>query len=83
VLVAVNLRPAITSLSVLYDAIGKDVTGFSVAFIGVLPLICFPILGLLAHNVAEQIGCENALLIAMLAVFAGTVLRALSSEIWG
>lgn len=82
VLVALNLRLAITSLSVLYDAIGKDVTGFSVTFVGILPLICFSIFGLLAHNVAERIGFENSLLIAMLAVFVGTVFRAFSSEIW-
>ena len=34
VLVTLNLRLAITSLSVLYDAIGEDVTGFSVTLIG-------------------------------------------------
>jgi cyanate permease len=32
VLVASNLRLAITSLSVLYDTIGKEITGFSVTF---------------------------------------------------
>jgi MFS transporter, CP family, cyanate transporter len=82
VLIALNLRLAITSLSVLYDAIGKEVTGFSVHIIGVLPLICFSIFGLLAHNVAERIGFKNSLLIAMLAVWVGTALRAFSSEIW-
>jgi MFS transporter, CP family, cyanate transporter len=82
ILVAVNLRLAITSLSVLYDAIGKDVSGFSVTFIGILPLICFSIFGLLAHNVAEKIGFKKSLLIAMLAVFVGTLLRAFSSEVW-
>jgi cyanate permease len=45
-------------------------------------LICFSIFGLLAHNVAEKIGFEKSLLIAMLAVFVGTVPRASSSEIW-
>ena len=82
VLVALNLRLAITSLSVLYDAIGEGVTGFSVTLIGILPLICFSIFGLLSHNVAERIGFEKSLLIAMLAVCVGTVLRAFSSEIW-
>jgi cyanate permease len=45
-------------------------------------LICFSLFGLLAHNVAEKIDFEKSLLMAMLAVFVGTVLRAFSSEIW-
>lgn len=82
VLVALNLRLAISSLSVLFDPIGKSVSGFNVTVIAVVPLICFSLFGLLAHDIAERIGFEKSLVVAMLAVCAGTVLRAFMSNMW-
>jgi hypothetical protein len=81
VLTAVNLRIAITSLTVLYSRIAPDVAGFNQSLVAILPLICFAVFGFLAPRLSRRIGLERSLAAAMLLVVAGEVLRAFSSDI--
>lgn len=82
VLVASNLRTAATSLSPIVGVVTSDIpldaTGLGI--LGMLPPIMFALAGLVAPRLSHRIGLERFLLIAMAAMTAGLVARALSAE---
>ena len=82
VMIAANLRPALTGVGPLIDMIRQDL-GLSATAAGLLnslPLFAFAAFSPLAHA-ANRIGIERALMIAMLALFAGILVRSLGGTI--
>jgi len=76
-LIAANLRPAVTTVGPLIDGIRAD-TGMSAAVAGLLtalPLLVFAAVSPLAPRWARRIGIERTLLAAMVVLAAGLLLR--------
>ncbi len=81
VLVAINLRPALSSLAPVLLAVQQDL-GLSAGHIGLittLPVLCFGIFGPLAPRLARRFGSERVMEIMLLLLSAGIVLRAFGS----
>ena len=77
VLLAANLRPALTSVAPLIGQIRTD-TGISNGVAGMLtglPLVAFGVLSLIAPWLARRFGMERVLLASLLVLAAGIVLR--------
>ena len=77
VLLAANLRPALTALAPLIGEIRAD-TGMSNGVAGLLtalPLLAFGVFSTLAPRLAGRVGIERALLASMLLLAAGILLR--------
>ncbi|MCC3702897.1 MFS transporter [Rouxiella badensis] len=80
VLVSLNLRAAVTSLSAIYGFIEHDISGFNANILGVLPLLSFAVFGSLTASVSRRLGYEGALLLSMLLVCAGIGLRTFTAS---
>ncbi|GAA3690985.1 CynX/NimT family MFS transporter [Arthrobacter ginkgonis] len=86
-LVAANLRPAITAVGPLLDPIGAE-TGLAAAQLGLLtavPLLAFAAVSPLAHGLGERFGTERTVLGALFLLLAGTLLRPLpgaAASLW-
>jgi len=77
VLLAANLRPALTGVAPLIGQIRAD-TGISNGVAGLLttlPLLAFALLSPIAPRVARRFGMERALLASLLVLAAGILLR--------
>src|SRR5919199_6556534 len=73
VLLAANLRPALTSLSPLIGQIRTD-SGISNGVAGLLtalPLLAFSVLSPIAPRLARRFGTERVLLVSMVVLAAG------------
>lgn len=78
--IALNLRPALTSLAPLLAAIQAD-TGLSATAAGLLttlPVLCLGLFGALAPWLAQRLGVEPAMALALLVLAFGCSLRALA-----
>lgn len=76
-LVALNLRPALTSVGPLLPRIGEDL-GLNegmLGLLGTLPLLAFALISPLVQHPARRFGMERSLLAALLLLAAGTVIR--------
>jgi CP family cyanate transporter-like MFS transporter len=84
ILVVLNLRPAITSLSPIYDQIGRSIPLNSTALgiLGMLPPLAFALFGFLTPSLISRLGLERSLLLAMALVCTGQVFRSFSNDIW-
>ena len=84
VLVSLNLRTAVTSLSPLLgeiDAeIGLGATGMGL--LGMVPTAMFAVWGVLTPMALRRAGLETLTVIAMLAAAGGQVLRAVAGDPW-
>lgn len=81
VLIALNLRPAFSTVAAVLPEIMAD-TGLSAAAASVLttgPVLCLGLFGPLAPWLARRVGTERAMLLALSAVLLGTGLRGLAS----
>ena len=81
VLIALNLRPAFSTIAPVLPEIMAD-TGLSATGASVLttaPVLCLGLFGPLAPWLARRVGTERAMLLALSAVLLGTGLRGLSS----
>ena len=77
VLLAANLRPALTGVAPLIGQIRAD-TGISNGVAGLLttlPLLAFGLLSPIAPRVARRFGMEGVLLASLLVLAAGILLR--------
>ena len=82
-LLAANLRPAITSVAPLIGRIQTD-AGVSSGVAGLLtalPLLAFAALSPAAPRLAQRFGAESALLGSMLVLCGGILLRSAGSEV--
>ena len=81
VLIALNLRPAFSTVAPVLPEIMAD-TGLSATGASVLttaPVLCLGLFGPLAPVLARRVGTERAMLIALSAVLLGTGLRGFAS----
>jgi MFS transporter, CP family, cyanate transporter len=84
VAVSANLRAAIASVPPLASTIAADLD-LSHAWIGALttlPVLCMGLLAPAAHRLGARIGAAASVQIAILAVFAGVLLRWVGEQIW-
>jgi CP family cyanate transporter-like MFS transporter len=84
VAVSANLRVAITSVPPLTRTIAADLD-LSSAWIGAvttLPVLCMGLLAPAAQRLGERIGAVASVQIAMVAVFAGVLLRWWGDQLW-
>jgi CP family cyanate transporter-like MFS transporter len=81
-LVAVNLRTAVATMSPIYDQIGRDITlnGVIIGLLGMIPPIMFSLAGILSPRLARSTGLEWALVLACSAMIIGPLLRALAVD---
>ncbi|HEX6590890.1 MAG TPA: CynX/NimT family MFS transporter, partial [Moraxellaceae bacterium] len=78
VLVAINLRPALSSLAPVLKAVqdGLGLSGSSIGLLTTLPVLCFGLAGPLAPALARRFGSEKVLGAMLLVLAAGILLRA-------
>ncbi|PRY69654.1 CP family cyanate transporter-like MFS transporter [Glaciihabitans tibetensis] len=81
-LVALNLRTAVASLSPITDQIAADIPLSSVALgvLGALPPVAFALSGILAPLLARSLGLEWSMVLVAGAMVAGHVLRGFSNS---
>ena len=83
VLIALNMRIAVTGISPITTQIGRDIPLNSVVLglIGAVPPIAFALMGLTAGRIARRIGLERFQLISIGVMVAGHLLRALAPNV--
>ncbi|GAB3948519.1 hypothetical protein GCM10027614_45770 [Micromonospora vulcania] len=83
-LVALNLRAAVTSLGALLDEVrdGLGLSGTTAGLVTTLPTIAFAGLGALTPWLVRRVAPARVLVIAMLALAAGQLLRVLTDSTW-
>lgn len=81
-LVAVNLRVAITSVGALIDLIrDAGLSAGASAFLTTLPVLCFAVVGALGMGVARRVGAHRGLAIALVLLIVGLVVRVLDGPV--
>lgn len=80
VVVATNLRPAVTSLAPFLDDVRDDlhISGAAAGALTALPALCFAVFGALTPALARRLGARLLVGAALLIVTVGLVLRALA-----
>lgn len=81
-LVALNLRVAVTALSPVLDAVRADVplTDLEAGVLGALPPLSFALFGALTPTAARRWGLERSIVLAMAVVAAGEVGRSVATS---
>ena len=81
VLIAANLRPVFSSLSVLLPDIRQatGMTAFAAGILTTLPVVCLGIFAPLAPRLAQRIGAERVLLLVLIVLAVGTAIRGTGS----
>lgn len=77
IVTALNLRIVINALALVLDDI-RQTTGISSAAAGLLttlPILCFGLVAPFAPRLAARVGLDRALILALLALIAGTLIR--------
>jgi CP family cyanate transporter-like MFS transporter len=76
-LIAVNLRPVITSIAPFIGAIRQDLglTGIGISALTTAPVICLGLFGPVAPPLARRFGAEAVMLASLLGLVAGIVVR--------
>jgi CP family cyanate transporter-like MFS transporter len=84
ILVALNLRAAITAPSPIYDQIRQSfpISTAAQGILGMLPPLAFALFGALAPSLVRKLGSELTLLFAMALVCGGQLARALVGDVW-
>ncbi|HEY6739671.1 MAG TPA: MFS transporter [Actinopolymorphaceae bacterium] len=80
VLVAFNLRPAVTSLGAVLDRVSAhlDLSPTMAGLLTTLPVLCFAGAGALAASLAQRLGVHTVLTGSMALVVVGSVTRAVT-----
>ncbi|SMH62617.1 CynX/NimT family MFS transporter [Azospirillum agricola] len=81
VLVALNLRPALSSLAPVMGDVVRD-TGMSAGQAGLLttsPVLCLGLFGVVAPRLAQRFGTERTIFFVLLMLGAGVALRGVGS----
>ncbi|HTM83889.1 MAG TPA: MFS transporter [Mycobacterium sp.] len=81
-LVALNLRTAVTAISPIAAQISGDIPlgNLGLSVIGTLPPIAFALAGIFGAPIATRLGLERFLIIAAVAMVVGHLLRALAGD---
>jgi len=85
--VAANLRGAITAVGPVIDDLGDDqgLSAGALGLLGAVPLLTFAVVSPLVHGLARRLGTEPAVGVALWALAAGTALRsvvAVPGSLW-
>ncbi|MGW0659690.1 MFS transporter [Streptodolium elevatio] len=82
-LVALNLRPALTSVGPLLGTIGEDenLSEGLQGLLGALPLLAFAVASPLVHHLSRRLGTERSVLVAMLVLCAGITVRSYADSV--
>lgn len=80
IFIAINLRPAITSIGPLIGIIRDDVgfSNWSVAFLTSLPLIAFAMISPIAPKIANRLSNDKAITLGLFGLMIGIALRSIS-----
>lgn len=83
ILVAANLRNAVTALSPIVTEINVDIPlgVVSLGVLGMLPPVCFALFGIFTPMITRRHGLELPLVLALLAILVGHVTRGVSGSI--
>ncbi|MDZ5078322.1 MFS transporter [Nesterenkonia sp. HG001] len=78
-LVAANLRPAITVVGPLIEQIGVEngISPSALGLLGALPVLSLGVFSPLVHRLSARIGMERSILLGLVVLAGGTVLRSL------
>lgn len=81
-LVGLNLRPAVTSLTPVLGHVREDfsVGPTATGILGALPELCFAVIGVLTPAIARRIGLERTIVAAMGLIVIGQLTRALATD---
>lgn len=82
-LVALNLRPPLTSVGPLLPQIGAEegLSGGVLGLLGALPLLTFAVISILVHRFSRALGPERAVLFALLLLVAGILIRSYTDTV--
>src|SRR3954469_11763917 len=80
ILVAINLRPAITSVGPVVGMIKRDIglAYWSVSLLTSLPLIAFAVVSPITPKIANKLSNEKTLLWGLVCILAGIIIRSFS-----
>ena len=80
-LIAFNLRPLFSSLSVLLPEVSAalSMSGAVAGYLTTLPVLCLGLFAPFAPTLADRLGVERVLLIVLVLIGTGTALRALDA----
>ncbi|WP_104139792.1 MULTISPECIES: CynX/NimT family MFS transporter [unclassified Cryobacterium] len=83
ILVAANLRSAVTALSPIVAEINVDIplSAVSLGVLGMLPPVCFAVFGIFTPMISRRHGLELPLVLAVLAILVGHFTRGVSGSI--
>ncbi|GGF02381.1 MFS transporter [Mycetocola zhadangensis] len=83
ILVAANLRTAVGALSPIVGRISTDLalSPVIVGLLGSMPPVCFALFGILTPALVRRSRLEVVLIAALLAIFAGHLLRGLAADV--
>ncbi|MFT4245730.1 MAG: MFS transporter [Micrococcaceae bacterium] len=85
-LVALNLRPALTSVGPILPELGRDLnlSESLQGMLGALPLLAFAAISPIVHRFSSRLGIERTIFISLLILAAGTLLRSYAgiSGLW-
>jgi CP family cyanate transporter-like MFS transporter len=82
VFVALNLRTAVAALSPIFDEISADIPldSVGIGLLGMLPPICFAVVGLFAPGLHRRFGLERVVIGALVAILFGQLARGASGS---
>jgi CP family cyanate transporter-like MFS transporter len=83
ILVAGNLRTAVTALSPIVTEVSADIplSALAIGVLGMLPPVCFALFGIFTPVFTRRIGLERMLVLALAAILAGHVIRGVSGSL--
>lgn len=78
-LIAANMRPAITAVGPIIDEMQRQLTLSSslIGFLTTLPILCFGLISPVVPRFSKQLGMERLLLIGLLLLIIGILIRSL------
>ncbi len=81
-LLAVSLRPAVTSLGSVLGEVQADLrmAGWLASLLTTLPVLCFAAVGAVTHPLTHRFGLHRTALVSLLAIVAGTAARSLTDS---
>lgn len=82
ILISLNLRAAVTSVSPILKVIGESfaVGATAQSLLGTLPLLCFAVFGIVTPRLTRRLGLEKSMVVAAALVALGEFARAGLSE---
>jgi CP family cyanate transporter-like MFS transporter len=83
ILVAANLRTAVTALSPIVTEVSADIplSALAIGVLGMLPPVCFAAFGIVTPVFTRRIGLERMLVLALAAILVGHVIRGVSGSL--